>query len=72
MHLQPILVGAVFVAVAVDALTVALTVVAAVDALTVALAVVAAVDALTVALAVVNADGDVQTRPTASEPPHMI
>ena len=59
MHLQPILVGAVFVAVAVDALTVALTVVAAVDA-------------LTVALAVVNADGDVQTRPTASEPPHMI
>ena len=59
MHLQPILVGAVFVAVAVDALTVALTVVAAVDP-------------LTVALAVVNADGDVQTRPTASKPPHMI
>ena len=59
MHLQPILVGAVFVAVAVDVLTVALTVVAAVDA-------------LTVALAVVNADGDVQTRPTASKPPHMI
>ena len=59
MHLQPILVGAVFVAVAVDALTVALTVVAAVDA-------------LTVALAVVNADGDVQTRPTASKPTHMI
>ena len=59
MHLQPILVGAVFVAVAVDGLTVALTVVAAVDA-------------LTVALAVVNADGDVQTRPTASKPPHMI
>ena len=59
MHLQPILMGAVFVAVAVDALTVALTVVAAVDA-------------LTVALAVVNADGDVQTRPTASKPPHMI
>ena len=59
MHLQPILVGAVFVAVAVDALTVALTVVAAVDA-------------LAVALAVVNADGDVQTRPTASKPPHMI
>ena len=59
MHLQPILVGAVFVAVAVDALTVALTVVAAVDA-------------LTVARAVVNADGDVQTRPTASKPPHMI
>ena len=59
MHLQPILVGAVIVAVAVDALTVALTVVAAVDA-------------LTVALAVVNADGDVQTRPTASKPPHMI
>ena len=59
MHLQPILVGAVFVAVAVDTLTVALTVEAAVDA-------------LTVALAVVNADGDVQTRPTASKPPHMI
>ena len=59
MHSQPILVGAVIVAVAVDALTVALTVVAAVDA-------------LTVALAVVNSDGDVQTRPTASKPPHMI
>ena len=59
MNPQPILVGAVIVAVAVDALTVALTVVAAVDA-------------LTVALAVVNADGDVQTRPTASKPPHMI